>query len=305
MFDLIIIGGGPAGITAAIYAIRKKINTMLISRDFVGQAGEASIIENWPGYKKITGLELLKRMKEHLDSLGAQIKQEEVVGLDKKDNFFVVKTSQNNEYQAKSVIVASGASPRSLEVPGEREFIGKGVSYCVTCDAPFFKEKVVAVVGGGNSGLEAALELVKYAKKVYILEFSSQLKGDEVLQEKVEKEKKIEVILSAKTEEIKGDNFVREISYSDRVSGKKKSLSVDGVFVQIGRVPATVFVKEDLVEFSERGEIKIEPGTNKTKTPGLFAAGDVSSVAFKQIIIAAGEGAKAALFCYDYLKNLK
>ena len=244
-------------------------------------------------------------MKEHLDSLGAQIKQEEVVELDKKDNFFVVKTSQNNEYQAKSVIVASGASPRSLEVPGEREFIGKGVSYCVTCDAPFFKEKVVAVVGGGNSGLEAALELVKYAKKVYILEFSSQLKGDEVLQEKVEKEKKIEVILSAKTEEIKGDNFVREISYSDRVSGKKKSLSVDGVFVQIGRVPATVFVKEDLVEFSERGEIKIEPGTNKTKTPGLFAAGDVSSVAFKQIIIAAGEGAKAALFCYDYLKNLK
>ncbi|MCD6177826.1 FAD-dependent oxidoreductase [bacterium] len=305
MFDLIIIGGGPAGITAAIYAIRKKINTLLISRDFVGQAGEASIIENWPGYKKITGLELLKRMKEHLDSLGAQIKQEEVVELDKKDNFFVVKTSQNNEYQAKSVIVASGASPRSLEVPGEREFIGKGVSYCVTCDAPFFKEKVVAVVGGGNSGLEAALELVKYAKKVYILEFSSQLKGDEVLQEKVEKEKKIEVILSAKTEEIKGDNFVREISYSDRVSGKKKSLSVDGVFVQIGRVPATVFVKEDLVEFSERGEIKIEPGTNKTKTPGLFAAGDVSSVAFKQIIIAAGEGAKAALFCYDYLKNLK
>ncbi len=304
MFDLIIIGGGPAGITAGIYAIRKKINTLLITDDFVGQAGESSMIENWPGDIKISGAQLLLRMKEHLESLGANIKQEKVVELKKRKDFFVIKSSQGNEYRSRTAIVASGASPRSLGIRGEKEFIGKGVSYCVICDAPMFRDKIVAVVGGGNSGLESALDLTKYAKKVYILEFSSQLKADEVLQEKVKKEEKIEVILSAKAEEIKGDDFVREISYSDVNSGEKKSLRVDGVFVQIGRVPATGFIEKDLVEFTKRGEIKIELGTNKTKTPGLFAAGDVTSVPYKQIIIAAGEGAKSALSCYDFLKNL-
>ncbi|MCD6550135.1 FAD-dependent oxidoreductase [bacterium] len=302
MYDLIIIGGGPAGITAGIYAIRKKLNTLLVSKDFVGQAGESSLIENWPGEKQISGAQLLLKMKNHLESLGAEIKQEEVKNIEKKD-CFIVETSQGSRYQAKAVIVASGALPRTLGIKGEKEFIGRGVSYCAICDAPFFNQKIVAVIGGGNSGLETALDLTKYAKKIYILEFSSKIKADEVLQERIRKETKIEIILGAQAQEIRGDSFVKELVYIDRKTKKEKTLQIDGVFVQIGRIPASWFVKGELVDLTPRGEIKIDLNTNQTKTPGLFAAGDVTSILYKQIIIAAGEGAKAALSCYSYLKQ--
>jgi len=305
MLDLIIIGGGPAGITAGIYAARKKLNTLLISKDFVGQIGKSSLIENWPGNKGISGVKFLERLKKHLDRFMININEgEEVTEVKRKKDFFEVKTTQKDRYFTKSIIVASGANPRSLEIPGEKKFVGRGVSFCTTCDAPFFREKAVAVIGGGNSGFEAALDLAKYAKKIYILEFSSEIRADEFLYEKAEKDKKIEIILPALVKKIKGKNFVTSLIYQDRKSKKLKELQVNGVFVMIGNVPAGRFIK-NLVDFNEKNEIKINPQTNGTKTKGVFAAGDVTTVPYKQIVIAAGEGAKAALSCYSYLKRLK
>jgi NADH-dependent peroxiredoxin subunit F len=301
IYDLVIIGAGPAGITAGIYAARKKINALLLSKDFVGQTGKAFLIENYPGFEKIEGAEFIVRLKKHLEKFKIEIKEESVDNLKKTEDFFGIKTNKS-EYSAKSVIIASGAKPKSLGVPGEKEFVGRGISYCTICDAPFFKEKIVAVAGSGNSGIEASLELAKYAKKIYILEFFPKLKADEINQEKIKKNNKIEIILSAQIKEIKGENFVKSVVYQDQISKELREIFLDGVFVQIGWEPAADFTGE-LVSFNKKNEIEINPLTNETKTPGLFAAGDVTSIPFKQMIIAAGEGAKAALSCYDYLKK--
>ena len=301
IYDLVIIGAGPAGITAGIYAGRKKINTLLLSKDFVGQTGKAFLIENYPGFEQIEGAELAARFKRHLEKFKIEIKEEDAVELKKNKDFFEIKT-KNFEYSAKGVIIASGAKPKFLGVPGEKEFVGRGISYCTICDAPFFKDKTVAVAGSGNSGVEASLELTKYAKKVYILEFYSKLKADEINQEKIKKNNKIETILSAQIKEIKGEKFVKSIIYQDQNNKKLREIFLDGVFIQIGWIPSADFAK-GLVNFNEKNEIEINLLTNETKTPGLFAAGDVTCVPFKQMIIAAGEGAKAALSCYDYLKK--
>ena len=303
MFDLIIIGGGPAGITAGIYAARKKLNTLLISKDFIGQVGKSSLIENWPGTPRISGAEFLEKLKNHLKGFVININEgKEVVEVKKKKDLFEVMTTEKDRYLARSIIIASGTNPRPLEIPGEKEFVGKGVSYCVTCDGPFFQNKTVAVIGGGNAGLETTLDLAGYAKKIYVLEFSSEIKGDEDLLERVKKSKKVSIILSAMLKEIKGKDLVNSLVYQERESKKIKELAVDGVFVMIGNVPASGFIG-NLVDFSERGEIRIDPLTNETKTKGLFAAGDVTTVPYKQIVVAAGEGAKAALSCYKYLKK--
>jgi thioredoxin-disulfide reductase len=302
IYDLIIIGGGPAGITAGIYGARKKINTLLLTKDFVGQVGKTGKIENWPGSYLISGQELIENFRNHLRKFEIEIKEEEVKKIGEKGDIFEVLTLKNNNFQAKTVIVASGRNPRPLKVPGEEKFMGKGVSFCSLCDAPFFKDKVVAVVGGGNSGFEAALDLEKYCPKVYILEFSPQVKVDEISQERAEKTGKISVITQAVVEEIKGRDFVESIVYEDKTSGQKKELEVQGVFVEIGSLPATAFLG-NLVDFNQQGEIKIDLQTCATKTSGLFAAGDVTDIPYKQIIIAAGEGAKAALSAYQYLQK--
>jgi len=304
MYDLIIIGGGPAGITAGIYAIRKKLNTLLISRDFIGQVGKAFLIENYPGFEGILGLDLIAKFKKQLEKFEIDINEGEEVSkiLKRKDGTFEIITSQKDRYFARAVIVASGRDPRPLEVPGEKEFLGRGLSYCTTCDAPLFQDKKVAVIGGGNSGFEAALELAKYCPKIYILHHGPEPKADEITQERVKKIKKIKVLLNTEIQEIKGKNFVESIVYQDLKAKKQKTLKVAGVFVQIGSIPATGFVK-GLVDFNEKDEIKIDPKTNITKTPGLFAAGDVTNVPLKQIIVAAGEGAKAALSVYEYLQE--
>jgi len=303
MFDLIIVGGGPAGITAGIYAARKKIKTLLISKDFVGQAGKTSLIENWPGVKSISGIKLLENLKKHLEKFKIDIKEgEEIVEIRKNKDFFEVITSQNNKYSSQAVIITSGTNPRHLNVPGEKEFIGRGISFCGTCDAPFFKDKTVAVVGGGNAGFETALDLTKYAKKVYILESFAEIRADEVLLEQVKKNKKIEIIFPVQIKEIKGEKFISSLVYQENESKKLKELNLEGVFIQIGQVPAGRLAR-NLVDFNEKNEIEINPQTNETKTPGLFAAGDVTSNPFKQIIIAAGEGAKALLSCHRWLKK--
>jgi len=306
MFDLVIIGGGPAGITAGIYAGRKKLNTLVISKDFTGQTGKAFLIENYPGMYKVQGAKLIEKFKKQLEKFLVDINMgEEVTGIKKKKKgFFEIATTQKDRYFAKSVIIASGSNPRSLKVPGEKRLIGRGVSYCTVCDAPFFKDKTVVVVGGGNSGVETALDLTKYAEKVYILEFASRISADEFIFEKAKKNKKIEIICSTVLKEIKGDKKVSSIIYEDRKSKETKELSTDGVFAQIGYVPTASFAKK-LVNLNKKGEIEIDFKTNQTKTKGLFAAGDVSSISQKQIVIAAGEGAKAALSCYNYLRDLE
>jgi len=306
MYDLIIIGGGPAGIAAGIYATRKKLNTLLISRDFIGQVGKAFLIENYPGFEEIRGVALMERFKKHLEKFAIDINEgEEVSKISKrKDGTFEVTTSQKDRYFARAIIVASGRDPRPLEIPGEKEFLGRGVSYCTTCDAPLFQDKDVVVIGGGNSGFGAALELSKYCPKIYILHRGSKPRADEIVQERVKKTKKIKVLLNTDIKEIKGKNFVESIVYQDLKIKKQKTIIVQGVFVQIGSIPATGFVR-GLVDFNEKDEIKIDSKTFSIKTPGLFAAGDVTDVPIKQIVVAAGEGVKAALSVYEYLQNVK
>ncbi len=303
MFDLIIIGGGPAGVTAGIYASRQKLNTLLIAKGFGGQVAKKAVaIENYPGFKKISGQDLVKKFEDHLRKQKVEIKIDEVEKIEKINNNFLVVTKSKKEFQAKTIIVASGADPRLLEVLGEKEFIGKGLSYCAICDGVLFADKIVAVIGGGDAGFESAIFLSNYVKKIYILEYGSEVKADKTNQEIVKKTKKAEIITNAALKEIRGGEFVESVVYEDRGTEEEKILPVEGIFVEIGTQPATSFVK-DLVEFNEKDEIKVEFETYQTKTTGLFAVGDVNVGQYKQIITACGEGAKAALAAYGYLKR--
>lgn len=305
IYDLIIVGGGPAGITAGIYASRYKLKALLITKNWGGQISRKAVpIENYPGFKKISGLELIEKLKNHLKEYEIETKEEEVIKIEKINLNFKILTKSGEEFESKAVILATGADPRPLKVPGEKEFVGKGVSYCVSCDGPFFKDKVVAVIGGGNAGFEAAIALAQFAKKIYILEYGEKVKADIENQERAKKTGKVKIITNVALKGIKGKNFVEEIVFEDRKTGQEKSLKLDGIFIEIGSVPASAIAK-DLVELNERGEIKVDFETLKTKTEGLFAAGDVNEGKFKQIITAAGEGAKAALAAYEYLKPKK
>lgn len=301
MYDLIIIGGGPAGISAGIYSARQNIKTLLVAKGFGGQMARKAVnINNYLGFEEISGMDLMKKFEDQLRKQPIDIEIGAVRKVEKSEDVFKVLVEEK-EFLSKAVIIASGADPRPLEIPGEKEFIGKGVSYCTICDGPLFANKTVAVVGGGNSGFEVAIALSVFVKNIYLLESSSEIKADESNQEKAKKTNKIEVITSAMPQEIKGDKFVKSLVYKNKESEKIEELAVEGIFVEIGSQPATSFVK-DLVDFSQRDEIMIDPKNNQTKTPGLFAAGDVSNVSFKQIIIAAGEGAKAALSAQKYIQ---
>ncbi len=304
MYDLIIVGGGPAGITAGIYAARKKIKTLLITKDFIGQAGKAFWIENYPGFERISGIGLMGKFKNHLKKFEIEIKETEVRKIRKTKGKFIVQTGGKSSFISRTVILATGRDPRPLEVPGEKELIGRGVSYCPTCDMPFFRNKIVAVIGGGNAGFNAAVEAARYGNEVYILEFSPKVMADEIIQERAKKTKKVKIILNAKVKKFLGKNDVQGLIYEDRIFKKEKTLNVQGIFIMIGEIPATDYVK-GLVDFNEKDEIKISPRDNQTKTKGLFACGDVTNFLGGQIIIAAGEGAKAALSAYNYLKNLQ
>lgn len=305
-YDLIIIGSGPAGVSAAIYSARQKLKFLVISKDMGGQIAKKTVdIHNYPGFDKISGSDLMKVFEEQLKSNNVEMVFDEVVKIDKKDNEFTISTELKEEYKALSVIIATGADPRPLEAEGEKEFIGKGVSYCALCDGPIFRDKTVAVVGGGNSGFETALYLSNYVKKIYILEFGKTPKADQENQKLVAKSGKVEIITEAKILKIQGDKFVNSLTYQDLALNQDKKLDVEGIFIEIGNLPATAFVK-NLVQFSERDEIVTDLETYATKTPGLFAAGDCNKGRYKQIIAAAGEGAKAALAAYEYLlKNRK
>ena len=301
MYDLIIIGAGPTGMTAAIYAARQKIKFLILSMDVGGQMNWSSEVDNYPGSAGVlTGIELTSQFKKHLDDYKIKIKSTEILNLSKKGKICVVKT-RGGLYESKAVIIATGKKPRKLGVPGEDKFLGKGLTYCATCDAPLYKGKTVAVVGGGNSGMEAVLFLAKYAKKVYLLEVNAKLGGEKYLRDKVLAEKKISVITGAKVSEIVGGEVVGGVKYD--AGGKHMKLKVSGVFVEVGLVTEAGFTD---VKKNKWGEIMLFRGTrthneNLTSVPGIFAAGDCTDIPAKQIVAAAGEGCQAALASFDYV----
>ena len=300
IYDLIIIGAGPAGITAAVYAARKKIDTLIVTKDIGGQAAWSGDIQNYTGYQFISGPELAEKFEEHMRKFNFDIREnEEVTKLAARQNNFLVKTDKNS-YRAKTVIVASGKKSRELGVSGEKEFKNKGLVYCATCDAPLFSEDDVAVIGGGNSALDATLQLMKIANYVYIINIADHLTGDEIMQEKIRESKKVSILNNSQVIEILGNNFVNAIKIEK--DKKEETLAVQGVFVEIGLIPNSNFAVD--LNKTKNGEIKVN-NKNETNIPGIFAAGDVTDVFEKQIIIAAGEGAKATLSVFRYLSSRK
>lgn len=303
MYDVVIIGGGPAAIGAGVYVARKKLKTLLITESFGGQSIVSADVQNWIGTKSISGIDLAKNLEEHIRNYAGDvdIKSPEVATkVSKQGTGFSVETDKGGAYETKTVIVASGARRRKLGIPGEKEFDGKGVAYCSTCDAPLFSGKDVAVVGGGNAGLEAAVDLLPYAKSITLFEYMSSLKGDPITQERVTSSEKVEVILNAQTLEVLGDVFVTGLKYKDRVSGDEKTVPLGGIFIEIGSLPNSEFVK-DLVELNKAGEIVIDHKTAATSCEGIWAAGDVTDEMYKQNNISVGDGVKAALSVYNYL----
>lgn len=300
MYDLIIIGAGPAGITAAVYAARKKLNLLVITKDIGGQAALSGDVENYTGYQFITGPELAAKFEEHMRKYDIGLKEnEEAVEVKKTVDKISVKTNKGG-YEARTAIIASGKKSRELNVPGEKEFKNKGLTYCATCDGPLFSGKDVAVIGAGNSALDATLQLVKIARHIYIINITSNLGGDAIMREKVEKNNLVTILNKAQVTEIVGDKMVTGIRIKKETG--EELLRVQGIFVEIGLIPNSEFAKG--LDKNELGEIKVN-FRNETSIPGIFAAGDVTDVTEKQIIIAAGEGSKAALSAFRYLSKRK
>lgn len=309
MYDVIIIGGGPAGSAAAVYIARKQLKTLLLTESFGGQSIVSDDIQNWIGEAHISGFDLAEKMEKHVREFSdfVEVKMPEIATSvkaircnDKNICDFEVITNKGNIYEGKTVILTAGARRRKLGIPGEQEFNGKGVAYCSTCDAPLFKGKQVAVVGGGNAGLEAVVDLTPYATKIYLLEFGEALKGDPVTQQQVKGEAKVEIILNAQTKQVLGNTFVTGLVYMDRTSNQDKTLDVQGIFVEIGSVPNSDIAK-GLVDIDTYGQVIIDSKCATTSHLGVFAAGDITDDPFKQNNISAGDAVKAALSVYHYL----
>jgi len=299
IYDTIIIGAGAGGLTAGLYASRRNLKTLIISKDLGGQTAIATEIENYPGVLgQPNGAKLMQDFKKQATSFGAEIKLESVTQIKAEKKQFLVKT-EKAEHQTQTIILAFGLSHRELGVKGEKDFVGKGVAYCATCDAPFFKNKRVAVVGGGNSALDSAELLSDIAKKVYLIHRRENFTAESVLQREVGEAENIEVLLNSEIKEIKGKDKVSSIIVTN-VSGRTE-FKIDGVFIQIGYAPKTSWLKK-LVKLNKYSEV-ITDENCQTSHPGIFAAGDVTDAPYKQIVISAGEGAKAALQAYDYIKH--
>jgi alkyl hydroperoxide reductase subunit F len=303
MYDLIIIGGGPAGLTAAVYAARKKMNTLLVTKEFGGQLMWTKEIENYMGYQFISGPELMGKFEEQVKRFAVATKYEEVKGfVVNEDGTFLIKT-ESDEYKSKTVIVATGKRPRRLNVPGEIEFTGRGVSYCATCDGPLFADKVVAVVGGGNSAVQAALELSNIAQTVYLVVRNDHYIADPIILDKMKVATNIVELKGHESEGIYGDEIVEKLIVRNISTGETQDLAVGGVFVEVGLEPNSEFV-EDIIMMNKKKELVVDC-RSKTNIPGVYAAGDITDGPDKQIVIAAGDGAKSALMAYDYLLHKK
>lgn len=302
MYDVIIVGGGPAGVSAAIYAARKRMKTLFIAREIGGQSTVSLEIYNWIGTKAISGLDLAKSLEEHLRAqteIDIRI-GESLVQSSTTDGGFSVETDKG-AYTSRALILCVGSHRRKLNVPGEKDFEGKGVMYCATCDAPIFAGQDVAVVGGGNAGLESVVDLIPYASHITLLVRGDAPKGDPITLEKVLSSDKVTIVTNAVIARVEGDTLLRAIVYTDK-EGNEQQLPIAGVFVEIGALPSSEYAPKE-VEKNALGEIVINHRTCETSIKGLFAAGDVTDVAFKQNNISAGDGVKAALSAYKYLQH--
>ncbi|OGE46067.1 hypothetical protein A3B39_03615 [Candidatus Daviesbacteria bacterium RIFCSPLOWO2_01_FULL_37_10] len=321
LYDVIVIGGGPAGVAAAVYTARKQLKTLVIADSFGGQSLVSDDIQNWIGDTHISGTDLAKKLEEHVRAYPdmVDIKTEKVTSVKSVACVssstpgvsagvsagrlcdFEVKTEAGNTYKGRTVIVASGARRRKLGIPGEDQYGGKGVAYCSTCDAPLFKDKKVAVIGGGNAGLEAVQDLFQYASEVYLLEHGDAIRGDAKTFEEIKKNAKLkEVILNVDPLEVLGETLVTGLKFKNSKTGEEKTLEVGGVFIEIGSVPNSEMVK-DLVQIDEYGQIIVNFQHARTSHPGVFAAGDVTNDPYKQNNISVGDGVRAALAAHAYL----
>jgi len=300
MYDLIIIGSGPAGMTAGIFAVRREMKTLIIGKEVGGQLVWANEIENYPGFETIKSFELIQRIKQQTEKAGAEFRDDEVKRIEKApDGTFILYTLRES-FTAKTVIISMGLSPRRLAVPGEIELNGQGVSYCANCDGPFYKNKKVAVVGGGNSALDAAELMSKIASQVYLIHRNDSFRAFEALVEEVKARKNVEIIFNSEIKNISGDGKVEKIEIIDRETKNEKEIMLDGVFVEVGRIASTDLVA-DFVKRNEKNQIIVN-NKMETETPGLYAAGDVTDCEFKQITIAMGEATTAALSAYQYIQ---
>ncbi len=301
IYDTVIVGAGPAGISAAIYAVRKRMNFLLVSESVGGQVLTSGDIENFLGYAEIDGVQFVDRMVSQMNHLGIEPLLDRVVSARREGDHFLLETLSGRRIPTRTLLLCTGSEHRKLNVPGEREFTGRGVSYCYTCDAPFFRDAKVAVVGGGNAGFEAVEQLLNYASEIYLIELGDKLRADEILRERVLKDDRVKVLLRTAVREIRGDaSGVKSLLLEDLKEGKLKELEVSGVFVEIGLVPKTELADQLDVIKNEKGEIVIDCN-NRTSEEGVYAAGDCTNIFAKQIITAAGEGAKALLSLYHEL----
>jgi alkyl hydroperoxide reductase subunit F len=299
LFDVLIIGGGPAGSSAAIYSARKGLKTAIVAERFGGQVLDTLGIENFISISQTTGPQFVKALEEHVKEYSVDIFQSEKVIRFEQNKYFSIFLENGSVLQSKTLILATGARWKELNIPGEQRLKNRGVAYCPHCDGPLFKNKTVAVIGGGNSGVEAAIDLAGIVKNVILLEFAPNLKADNILQNKLKSLSNVQIICNAQTKEILGQEKVQNLSYIDRVEQKEYNIPIDGVFIQIGLVPNTQWMKEQIT-LSSFGEIIIN-SHNETNIPGVFAAGDCTNTPYKQIIISTGEGAKASLTAFDFL----
>lgn len=302
---MIIIGGGPGGVAAGVYVARKQLKALFLTESFNSQSVVSASIENWIGTETIAGWEFGQALEKHLRAQeGIEIKTDaKVVSVTPQSGGgYGVQTQSGETYMSKTIIIASGGRHRHLDIPGEEQLNGKGVAYCSTCDAPFFRGKKVAVVGGGNAGLEAVEDLLPYADQILLLVRSGEVKGDQVTQDKVFNASKVSVLYHTVPEAILGENTVSGVRIRNTQSGTVETIDLDGVFVEIGMVPNTEFVK-GVLDLNERGEIILDHRTRATSLPGIFAAGDATDAPYKQNNISAGDGVAAALSAYDYLRK--
>ena len=304
-YDLIILGAGPAGIAAGIYASRKQLKTLLVTKEMGGQSIVSEDIQNWVGTPSISGADLAKTLKTHLETYadGVLTIKENLLAKDitKGGDGFTVTLSDDTTVEAKTVLIATGSSRRHLEVPGAVEFENKGLTYCASCDGPFFSGQDVAVIGGGNAGFETAAQLLAYAKSVTLLHRGDTYKADPVTVEKVMSHPNMTGLLNVNTTKIMGDKFVSGLEYKDIKTGETKELNVNGIFAEIGMLPNTDFVS-DVVPLDEYKRIKIDPWTQQTETAGIWAAGDCTNIKYHQNNISAGDGVRALEDIYVTLK---
>lgn len=304
IYDLAIVGGGPGGVAAGVYAARKKIKAVLITDSFRGQSAVSGEIQNWIGEISISGDNLHKKLEDHLKSYSKDIdihEKERVVSIKKESDIFVIKTNKS-EYRSKTILITTGSIRKKIQVKGSEEFEGKGITYCATCDAPMFGDMDVAVIGGGNSAFEAVHQLLAYAKTVTIIQ-RSEFRAEPIMIQKILSNPKVRGITNVDILEIKGDKFVSAIVYKNKNNGETTELPVAGIFVEIGANPSLDFMEHGLVKLNEKEEVVIDSKNQKTSTPGIWAAGDCTDGLYKQNNIAVGDAVKAVEDIYRFLKK--